>query len=730
MIVHFSVSAAEDGRRKGHLAMRIALLSHEYPPFTGGGIGTYATLMARSFAEAGHELHVVTNRFRFGSEDPRDAEPDIQDGNLWVHRVAAWDDNFEPAGAHASINCPQGELSREFSPYLYYTEKLAERLEQLHREFDFEVVEAPECAAEGYAPLRWRRSGLAFEGLPITVCCHSPIDEIYRYNLYSRNNFGFWRRKTLEDDSVCWADGAHAPSGLMLKIVSERLGLTDHPRPQDVLPLPMDFSEIPEPAPVDRSDGPRLFFVGRLEPRKGVRYLVDAAVRLMRNGHPNLKVEMVGRDCDAGEVPGQMSDFLKSRVPAKFKHNLIFPGYTPRAQLFAKYRAATACVFAPEWDNFPYTCVEAMASGACVVGSNYSGIAEMVEHEKSGLLFKAGRVDSLASMIRRAIEDTELNSSIRTAAMIRIRELCDPMRAVRDRVTHYERVVEFVDSRERTVVQVPTNPVPLAVLVAVDTDGTGDVDRRDVMRTIESVTASAAAAHYRPEFTVTVPISATANGENGIGGEKALVIDQPNVRVVSPFRTDMSSARSFWLDEGKPFDAEALLTIRAGEELTANALATWRTRLDSDSTLGWVSSRVLPAAAETNVRLTDLPEAFVDFTLPLGLIDARPMPPALISTSVLGTIGFWDTNMPEAWSDWDLRLRMIEAGFHGDLLPLWLIKAIPRAKTAAEETLDLHRRSIMVERIMVRCPGIFREHGHVLWEFDAFGEQDSFAVRS
>ncbi len=41
--------------------MRICIVSVEYPPFRGGGIGTYAYNMSRFLADAGHEVHVIAN---------------------------------------------------------------------------------------------------------------------------------------------------------------------------------------------------------------------------------------------------------------------------------------------------------------------------------------------------------------------------------------------------------------------------------------------------------------------------------------------------------------------------------------------------------------------------------------------------------------------------------------------------------------------------------------------
>ena len=42
--------------------MRICLVSRELAPFFGGGIGTYISHASRALAEAGHEVHILTDR--------------------------------------------------------------------------------------------------------------------------------------------------------------------------------------------------------------------------------------------------------------------------------------------------------------------------------------------------------------------------------------------------------------------------------------------------------------------------------------------------------------------------------------------------------------------------------------------------------------------------------------------------------------------------------------------
>ncbi len=58
--------------------MRICLVSHEFAPFHGAGIGTYASLMAAAWAGAGHEVHVLTGAHPGVLEDGPRMRPGVR----------------------------------------------------------------------------------------------------------------------------------------------------------------------------------------------------------------------------------------------------------------------------------------------------------------------------------------------------------------------------------------------------------------------------------------------------------------------------------------------------------------------------------------------------------------------------------------------------------------------------------------------------------------------------
>lgn len=681
--------------------MRIALVSHEYPPFRGGGIGTYATVMADAFAAAGHEVHVLTNRFEYGSQDPVHAKPIHREGNLWVHRMEAITDDWEPRPPHHHDADTLGQVHRHWSPYLYYAELVAERLEAICREHDIEVAEFPECAAEGYSVLRRRNLRLGFSSLPITVTLHSPIWEIYRYNLYSRHNAGFYRRTYMEDECIRLADMVNSPSALLAKIVYKRLGLVEGSPPCDVMPLPMDFSSIPEGLEGPGSDAdPTLLFVGRLEPRKGVRYLVDAAVRVMEMV-PRLRVQLIGKDCDAGEAPGTMTEFLRSRIPPRLLDNFEFLGSMPRDSLFARYASATACVFAAPWDNFPLTCMEAMACGSCVIASDYTGMAEMIEHERSGLLFPARDVGALAATIMRVIENPSLASAIRAQAPARIRSLCDPVKAVERRIGHYERVIERRRSAmaPRAIATIPgesvgaLRAVRIAVLIPNHTSAEG------IVRSAASVMEAAA----RAGADVDIAIVGTPHWQT-------LSSAPPGATLLHADGSEPDAARRLWLARAKELGAEYLLQLWPWERVEPTYLASCLAVMQDDPGVGWATSWALPVDGTVGP-----PYAGFDFSTPLEIMEYHPVPLALIRSEALERVGGLNHELPSGWSQWDFLLALHEAGLRGVVIPFWLARYVPRMEYTLERSATHEVYTAMLESVTARSPGVFARHATDLW---------------
>jgi glycosyltransferase involved in cell wall biosynthesis len=66
------------------------------------------------------------------------------------------------------------------------------------------------------------------------------------------------------------------------------------------------------------------------------------------------------------------------------------------------------------YENSPYSILEAFAHGLPVIATDLGGMAELVRHEESGLLFRRGDAASLAQQLARLLREPSLLGLLRS----------------------------------------------------------------------------------------------------------------------------------------------------------------------------------------------------------------------------------------------------------------------------------------------------------------------------
>ena len=142
--------------------------------------------------------------------------------------------------------------------------------------------------------------------------------------------------------------------------------------------------------------------VGGLEPRKGHRYLLDAVAELKREG-------MALRCFIAGQ--GSQREALERQARHLGLGNAVrlLGGIAdPRALFFA----LDVYVQPSVKEGLGVALLEAMACGLPAVASRAGGIAEVIEHRRSGLLVAPADVQQLAQALRELVVGAEKRSAI------------------------------------------------------------------------------------------------------------------------------------------------------------------------------------------------------------------------------------------------------------------------------------------------------------------------------
>jgi glycosyltransferase involved in cell wall biosynthesis len=148
---------------------------------------------------------------------------------------------------------------------------------------------------------------------------------------------------------------------------------------------------------------PLILSVGRLREKKGLDTLIDACRLLQARGVP-FRCEIVGY--------GEQHDSLAAQIKANgLQDEVLLVGKLTREHVIERY--ARAAVFVQpsrvaadgDRDGIPNVLLEAMAVGVPVVATRVSGIPELVQHRKSGLLVEPDEPAALADAISELIDD-------------------------------------------------------------------------------------------------------------------------------------------------------------------------------------------------------------------------------------------------------------------------------------------------------------------------------------
>jgi glycosyltransferase involved in cell wall biosynthesis len=372
--------------------MRICLISREYPPDTGwGGIATFAYHLAQGLSQLGHDVEVVSLA---------DAEEKTTlDGAVRVHRV-------KPLAILGNL----GTLTL-FVPYSRYvmctTSALWRKFLELHTAKPFDVVDTPELLAEGLFP--------AFtKALPLVIRLYTPHSKFMADQLNNVTlNFDNQLVAMLERIAMLNADAITSPSEDLADFVTSDLNY-----PRDLIsivrnPIDTDAFSPDGLRALGQTDKLKVLFVGRLEERKGITYLVNAIPEILK-ACPNTEFIIIGADTDhaKGERRSVLRELKEILKHSNALESTTFISRVPLDELATYYRSADICVVPSIYDNSPYTCLEAMACGRPVIGTTSGGTKEYVTDQVCGIIVPPRDTDALKDAIIRLLKDNALREQM------------------------------------------------------------------------------------------------------------------------------------------------------------------------------------------------------------------------------------------------------------------------------------------------------------------------------
>ena len=234
--------------------------------------------------------------------------------------------------------------------------------------------------------------------LPLTVLRFSNTANVGTFHAFHGRGYMYWFGKRIVRRWFNKLDARIAVSEPARQFVSGSF-----PGDYHIVPNGIDvdfFAE--ETAPFDAfNDGKlNILFVGRMEKRKGLKYLLQAFSRLKWE-YPNTRLIVVG--------PGNPGKENYRIMAERNLQDVVFVGRVTDEQKRRYFK--TAHIFcAPNTgkESFGIVLGEAMASGRPIVASDISGFASVMTNDKEGFLVPPKNDEMLYAGLKRLIDSPEL----------------------------------------------------------------------------------------------------------------------------------------------------------------------------------------------------------------------------------------------------------------------------------------------------------------------------------
>ena len=355
--------------------LAVCFVTLDHPPRPVGGIARFTGDLARGFARAGHETHLVTR------DDDGPLRTDLEDG-VWVHRFPVADRWVPELEGHPL----KGNLD--------HLAAVNAAVQRIHAAVRLDAVAGSLWIAE---PLLCALD----PQLPTAIACNTPIAKVAE--LQPETAAAPLTAHQIRLEQALLRSPAH------LQPVSEEnaklcRGLTD--RPMEVIWHGLEDRRDAHPRTRD-DDGVEILFVGRLEPRKGIDTLLEAAVPLLRE-RPEVRLRIVGADNPhANGRPGVHEAWVREHG-ADVAERVDFAGPLDDDALFAAYANCDIFCGPSRYESFGLVHVEAMMMGRPVLACAAGGMTETVVEGETGTLVAPGDAAALRDALARLAADGEL----------------------------------------------------------------------------------------------------------------------------------------------------------------------------------------------------------------------------------------------------------------------------------------------------------------------------------
>ena len=380
--------------------MHLAILTDELATSgnSSGGLASFSANLARIFKKNGHRvtiLLVTTKRQEIVFDEG------IALRNVYVEK-AMWDKFAHMAEHIAALTGEEEETIRKILVSLYKGELVRELIQQIHLKERIDIIHT--CNLEQFA------LGLD-DSIPYVVRISSYMRVALNASLpENREEYYDESTFTLKDklDIYLLQKSRYviSPSNLLAEMGKEKMGID----PVVIeSPFVLDRDNWDDSVYCSLIEGKRyIIHYGRLSYFKGTHIVVEIVRRILEK-YPDIYMLLAGADEGLLDDNGQqvMAHELIKEAAGRYADRVIYAGCLVREQLYPFIENAEICLLPYRIDNLSNACIEAMAMGKIVIGTDGASFEQLIDDRKSGFLCRRDNPESYFEAVEEVLSMSE-----------------------------------------------------------------------------------------------------------------------------------------------------------------------------------------------------------------------------------------------------------------------------------------------------------------------------------
>ena len=357
----------------------VCYITPEYPPFTGG-IATVSEAFVNLLAENKFFVTLITVNAAEKITRGNVNHVDIRSGNTPLEKfLFKFADRIKITG---------------LLTWLVIITKTLFAFIALHRKNKFSVVVNHDYYASAILVNLLKKALKKISGFTFITRISAPLNILSsQYFLIPTLEKKFMGKA--EFMNIKHADYVSYASERMLELIEKKTGKFKGKKIKLIPPLPRIKL-------INKRKSNVCIYTGRIQDGKGVEDLIHAWSLLKQEIRKNTVLKLIGSDMsfrNGSSLKAHLVDEYLHNDPAAF--NVEFQGSLDRDEVAAELAAAKFLIAPSRLENYPNTVAEAMQYGLFIVGTEKTGVADIINdyQYKPAVLFPAGNYQQLAKVL-------------------------------------------------------------------------------------------------------------------------------------------------------------------------------------------------------------------------------------------------------------------------------------------------------------------------------------------